>query len=96
MLGQWMNKLLFKVLPPVVMAGLSGGEEYVHHFDVLSTVSCPCGSSQLHHLTLTNTADCRRCGKTFAIREIAYYRTAMLGVPEPHIVVGYVSEPVRN
>ena len=69
------------------------GAELIDRLDVLVTAYCPCGSTHLHHLTLVSTSECRRCGRTLAIRSLQYLRPHYSDLPDPEVSVGYVVTP---
>ena len=62
----------------------------IHRLDVFVDAQCPCGSAHIHRLTLATTSECRRCGRTLAIRAIQFFREKYGAMPQPIVSVGYV------
>lgn len=66
------------------------GEKLIEDFALRVGCRCPCGSQLLHQLTLVSTADCPRCGRTFGIRSIVYYRRGTGALPRPEVTIGWI------
>lgn len=66
------------------------GAELIEDFELRVGCRCPCGSRMLYQLTLVSTADCARCGRTFGIRSIVYYRSCPGSLPSPVVSIGYL------
>lgn len=85
---RWIDKVTQRVT--VSAPQKVDGDKLIHRIDLTVDASCPCGSSLIHHLTLMTTVDCPRCGRTIAIRSIAYHRTSPASIPNPVISIGWV------
>lgn len=66
------------------------GDKLVVNVELFVDARCPCGSTHIHRLTLYNTSECARCGRTIGVRAIEYIRAAPSCRPEPYVSVGYV------
>lgn len=69
---------------------LVDGDKLIGRIDLTVDAKCPCGSQVSHILTLHSHADCPRCGRTYAIRSIEYFRQSPEQLPNAHVTVGYV------
>jgi hypothetical protein len=79
--------------PPPESVEEPDGSKLIQEFSILVVCTCPCGSTMPHQLSLTSTADCRRCGRTIGVRSITYVRRGPGVIPRPEVTVGYVLTP---
>ena len=95
MVRAWVQRLVARWWPPEEPPEPQTryGADLIDRLDVLVTAYCPCGSTYLHHLTLVSTSECRRCGRTLAIRSLQYLRPRFSDLPDPNVSVGYVVTP---
>lgn len=86
-----LSRLLNRLRPPVDVAeSIADGEKLIERVDLTIEARCPCGSKIAHLLTLHSHADCPRCGRTFAIRSLQYFRRSPDQLPDMHVTIGFV------
>lgn len=86
-------RLLSRFRTPPKCEPVFDGHKLIERVELMVEARCPCGSSHTHLLALHSSADCARCGRTFAIRSIEYFRKSPNQLPDMHVTIGYVVTP---